>query len=165
MRRRKAPLALLVLALIGTMTLGLAATVTADGNRIELRARMNGAQEVPPTDPDGRGPAVVVLRPNRNLICFTLHYTKIGAPNRGHIHSGVAGANGGIVVTLFDLVDPPAVPSDPLYDQLELNRIHRCVMATRETIQAIADNPAGYYVNLHNQRFPGGVIRGLLFRD
>ena len=26
----------------------------------------------------------------------------------------------------------------------------------------IAANPAGYYVNLHNARFPGGAARGQL---
>jgi hypothetical protein len=29
-------------------------------------------------------------------------------------------------------------------------------------LQAIVDDPAGYYVNLHTAEFPGGAIRGQL---
>jgi hypothetical protein len=31
-----------------------------------------------------------------------------------------------------------------------------------DLLEAIAADPAGYYVNLHNPRFPGGAIRGQL---
>jgi hypothetical protein len=33
---------------------------------------------------------------------------------------------------------------------------------TAQLIGEIAANPSGYYVNLHNARFPGGAIRGQL---
>lgn len=147
------------------MTLGMAATAVAASNRVELEARLNGGQEVPAADPDGRGQAEVVLRPNQNLVCFTLNYSRVGAPNRGHVHAAPAGSNGPIVLTLFDLVAPPAPASDPLFDQLELGRIHGCVAATPDLIAAIKADPAGYYVNLHNSRFPAGAIRGQLARD
>jgi hypothetical protein len=168
-RRRNVPSLLVLMASVLVLTLGLAATTLAAGNRTELEARLNGANEVPPADPDGRGQAEVTLRLPRDAatgqVCFSVEYRRIGAPNRGHIHVGAAGTNGGIVVTLFDLVDPPAAASDPLFDQLELGRLRDCVEAPAATIRAIAANPAGHYVNLHNPRFLGGAIRGQLTED
>ena len=32
-------------------------------------------------------------------------------------------------------------------------------MADPALVQLIADNPTGYYVNLHNARFPAGAMR------
>ena len=69
-------------------------------------------------------------------------------------------ANGGIVVPLFELVGAPA---DPRNDELESRRrIEGCVPAAPALLEQIAANPAGYYVNLHNARFPAGAIRGQL---
>jgi hypothetical protein len=35
-------------------------------------------------------------------------------------------------------------------------------MEDASVLQAIVDDPAGYYVNLHTEEFPGGAIRGQL---
>jgi CHRD domain len=160
-RTRKAPVLTILAVLIGLMTLGVA-TALAGTNRIELRADLIGANELPPADPDGRGDAEVTLKTNTNEICFALEWRRIGAPNRGHIHLGDSTVNGPVVVTFFDLVVPPAPPTDPLFDQLEKGRVRGCAPATAELIGQIAANPAGYYVNLHNARFPSGAIRGQL---
>jgi hypothetical protein len=160
MLRTRRPLVLVALVVIAIMTL--AATAAASGNRVTLRADMTGAQEVPAADPDGRGVARVNLKMHTGEVCFDLRWWRIGTPNRAHIHVGAAGVNGGIVVGLFDLVAPPAPPTDPLFDQLEKGQIHDCVPVAAEVLEAIAANPAGYYVNVHNNRFPGGAIRGQL---
>ncbi len=39
-----------------------------------------------------------------------------------------------------------------------------CVSAPREGILAIIENPAAYYVNIHNTDFPAGAVRGQLSR-
>jgi CHRD domain-containing protein len=152
-----------ITSIVVALTLSLAALVAADGgggNR--LSARMTGAQEVPgPGDPDGRGHARIILRPGDGEICWRVQFRRIGTPNRAHIHIGAAGTAppANIVFPLFELVGDPA---NPLNDQLERGRAEGCGSASEELISQIAANPANYYVNLHNTRFPGGAIRGQL---
>jgi hypothetical protein len=137
---------------------GLEGTANAR-DEIRLKADLSGDSEVPPADPDGDGRARVVLKPEEGLVCFKVKFDDTGTPNRGHIHRGVAGQNGGIVVPFFELVGQPA---DPRNDELEESKLEDCVSADPALIQEIADNPEGFYVNLHNARFPGGAIRGQL---
>lgn len=89
-------------------------------------------------------------------MCFRVRFDSTGTPNRGHIHTGPAGVNGDIVVPLFELA---ASPADPLNDQLETGRGTGCVTADPALLAQIVASPTGYYVNLHNARFPGGAIR------
>jgi hypothetical protein len=93
-------------------------------------------------------------------VCFAVRFRDAGTPNRGHIHVGDAATNGGIAVPLFELAENA---TDPRHDELESNRsLEGCVSADAELLRQIAANPDGYYVNLHNARFPGGALRGQL---
>jgi len=146
--------------IISFLVLSMAATVAASDAR-PLRTDLRGSNEVPPADPDGRGKATVRIDLGANELCFEVSFANAGTPNRGHIHRGAAGVNGPIEVTFFELV---GLPADPRNDTLERrSRISGCVegvaTALLEEIQA---NPSGFYVNLHNSRFPGGMIRGQL---
>lgn len=40
-----------------------------------------------------------------------------------------------------------------------------CVEADPALLEEIAEVPEDHYVNLHNARYPGGVIRGQLAED
>jgi hypothetical protein len=155
--QRKSALAIGVATLFGVGAVsGMAA---AHGDSTKLRANLSGANEVPPADPDGSGRAKVEFTVTDDELCFSVRFRDTGTPNRGHIHVGLAGANGGIVVPLFELV---GMPADERNDALEDGRLEDCVPADPATLVAIEANPAGYYVNLHNARFPGGAIRGQL---
>jgi hypothetical protein len=158
MRRRTTRRTATLAAVIVAMTLGLVATVAADdgGNRVRLQARMDGSQEVPPADPDGRGRAKITLNVVTDEICWDLRFSRIGTPSAGHIHLGGAGVNGGVVFTLIG----PSTPPDPL----ERGEAEGCAIASAGLAAQIAANPGGYYVNLHNSRFPDGAIRGQLGR-
>jgi CHRD domain len=115
-----------------------------------------GREEVPPADLDGEGRAKVTLNTKTGEVCFRLRFSSTGTPNRGHIHVGDTGANGGIAIAFFELVDQPA---DPRNDDLEEGRFADCVSADPSLVKQIAEDPTGYYVNLHNARFPGGAVR------
>ena len=67
-----------------------------------------------------------------------------------HIHQGAKGTNGGIVV---DSGVGAFTDSDG-----ESN-VTTVVAWTPATLQAILDNPRGYYVNLHTSVNPGGALR------
>ena len=73
-----------------------------------------------------------------------------------HIHEGRVDENGPVLVTFEELVGQPdgfacATPDDE---------------ATAEaTAQAIAADPAAYYLNVHTETFPGGIARGQLAAD
>ena len=69
----------------------------------------------------------------------------IAAPQAAHIHKGAAGKAG-----------PVVVPFGAAY------KAKGCQKATKAVIEAIESHPNGYYVNIHNAKFPGGAIRGQL---
>lgn len=122
------------------------------------------SQEVPPADPDADGKAKVDIDVDSGRVCFDVKTYDVGTPNRGHIHSGVAGVNGGIVVTFFELRPADAPATDPRHDAIEKGRLANCVAADPAVLADIVAHPANYYVNLHNTRYPGGAFRCQLER-
>jgi hypothetical protein len=131
----------------------------------QLGARLSGANEVPPADPDGRGLALVAT--GRQRVCFTVAWTRIGAPIFAHIHAGAAGVNGPVVVLFFDVPElpglPPGTPPGALPDTV--SAVDGCVGDQNPALlRDIRHHPDAYYVNVHNREFPGGAIRGQLRR-
>jgi CHRD domain len=127
----------------------------------QLTARLLGGNEVPPADPDGRGRAFVDT--GRTRVCFALLWSNIGAPIFAHIHSGVAGVNGPVVVLFFDVPEPMGSPPAALPEQI--TAVGGCVSGqSAALLRDIRRHPSAYYVNIHNVEFPGGAIRGQLRR-
>jgi hypothetical protein len=157
-RRRSVVAALTVVALAGLGVVGGVATAARE-KPTKIQAELSGAAEVPPADPDGTGKTKLTIDVSGGEVCFKVKVKGTGTPNRGHIHVGAAGVNGGIVVPLFELVGATA---DPRNDELERGRLSGCVPATPELLADITTNGANYYVNLHNARFPAGAIRAQL---
>jgi hypothetical protein len=75
-----------------------------------------------------------------------------------HIHVGAAGINGGIRVNTD--VASGQVPLTA--GAASFTRTQKDV--TGADLQAMLDNPAGYYFNVHSSKHGGGVIRGQLVR-
>ena len=120
----------------------------ADHGGRPLAATLTGAAEVPgPGDPDGSGSATVTLNEGQGEVCFQITVQDILPALAAHIHVGTTGVAGGVVVGLA----PPTTGSSS-----------GCVGVDRDLIKAIRQNPAGYYVNVHNADFPAGAVRGQL---
>jgi hypothetical protein len=125
-----------------------APTTAPKGNIQVLSATLTGRQEVPPADREGRGFATVTLSADRTRVCYLIVVTGLkGTATLAHIHKGLAGANGPIVVPLSPPVDGSSAA---------------CVKIEAALGRYIADHPRGYYVNVHTSDFPGGAIRGQL---
>lgn len=107
---------------------------------------MTGAEEAPnPGDPDGSGLARISVDTRTDRICYVLTASNIAPTFGAHIHIGNRGQAGPIVVHLV----PPTN-----------GRSAGCL--TDADADAIVANPAAYYVNIHNQPFPGGALRAQL---
>jgi hypothetical protein len=102
-------------------------------------------------DPDGVGSATVLIHEDTQL-CFGLTASGISSPTAAHVHEGKAHQNGPIVVPLT----PPS-GGDP-------GASSGCVAADPDLLENIRRHPRQFYVNIHTTDFPGGAIRGQLFR-
>jgi hypothetical protein len=101
-------------------------------------------------DLDGIGTAHLTLNQGQGEVCFDISVSGIGLPvNAAHIHVGASTTTGGVVVGLILAPDADGVASG-------------CVSADPALIKAIRQNPEGYYVNIHNDEFPPGALRGQL---
>lgn len=111
---------------------------------------MGGSNEVPnPGDADGTGTSMVTLKASTGEVCWDTKAANITLPAAAsHIHRGARGAAGPVVVP-FTAPDASGVSSG-------------CAKVDAALITEIAQNPAGFYVNVHTSDFPGGAVRGQL---
>jgi hypothetical protein len=101
-------------------------------------------------DPDGTGTASITIDPAAGTACWELTAEGINPVTQSHIHVGAEGVSGDVVVPLD--VDGFEGTSEGCIEPME----------DASVLQAILDDPAGYYVNLHTDDFPAGAIRGQL---
>ena len=111
-------------------------------------AKLTGTAEVSgPGDTDGSGTVQLTFNPDKGEVCFDLTVANIDEATAAHIHEGVAGKDGPVKVPL----DAPKTGS-----------AKGCKSADAAVVKAIMQNPADYYVNVHNAAFPSGAVRGQL---
>ncbi len=144
------PLALilsLLMLLIGTgQVVAVQAALVADlTGEAEVDAEGNPDQG----DLDGEGVAFVFVDSEAGELCYLIEVSGIAAATAAHIHEGAAGVVGDVVV-------PLAAPNAEGF-------VEDCITGLDAALlEAIAANPAGYYVNVHNAEFPDGALRGQL---
>ena len=123
-----------------------------------LEARLDGRQEVPvpgkPPVGDPKGSATGIVRVQGDRVTFAFSWKGISAPTLGHIHQGGVGVNGDVKVPLFGTPIPSTVVA-----------ISGTVTGVDPTVvRDIHAHPSAFYTNLHTAQFPGGAVRGQLFR-
>lgn len=127
-------------------TVGFVAT-PANARVVTLVASLLGKNEAS-GDPNGGGTVILALDPRRDTISYSIAVGGLqGTVTMAHIHMGAAGANGPVVV-------PFLAPTQ--------GSISGGVTASHQQIEAIAHDPAGFYVNVHTTAFPAGAVRGQL---
>jgi hypothetical protein len=136
--KKLVPISIAVLAAAFLAVSAFAATKT-------FTVKMTGAAETPKGDPNGKGTAKVTVNSSTGRVCFKLTWSGIGNPVAAHIHKGKKGVAGPVVIPFF---------TAPKHSG--------CVKASKSLLAKILKSPAGYYVNVHTQQFPGGAIRAQL---
>ncbi len=110
-------------------------------------AELSGMQEPGGGDPNGTGYVELSLNLGQGTITYTLTVENIDPATAAHIHIGMAGVAGPVVLGLSA---PTTGMSSGVID------------VDPELIKAIRQNPENYYVNVHNPMYPAGAVRGQL---
>lgn len=141
----------LAVAVVGTGTIGallFGPATPALAERDFFDVDLTGEAEAPgPGDPDGSGRARVALFPDEGRICYVIEVEGISPATAAHIHEAPAGSAGPVVRGL-------EAPTK--------GRSRACTSIDPQLAQEILDDPADYYVNVHNPAFPAGALRGQL---
>jgi hypothetical protein len=141
-------LALVAVGLLGAIGAAGATLVSgaSHGGR-PLETTLLPENSVPPTESNGSGAALVTLNQGQSEVCWDISVRDLTSPViLAHIHQGVAGSNGPVVV---DFMEP-------------VNGLNGCVHADSALIKSIRQHPTDYYVNVHTTTFPAGEVRGQL---
>jgi CHRD domain-containing protein len=101
-----------------------------------------------PGDEEGSGTAHVALIPSENRLCYSLEASDIEPAKKAHIHEGTAEEAGSVVMKL----DPPAAERTS----------SGCTDVKGSLLRNLLEKPHRYYVDVHNEEFPHGAIRGQL---
>ena len=142
-------LLLSVLAFPLLMAFTTPSTTVPDGR--PLYAVLSGANEVPgPGDPDGSGYAMLQLNQGQGTIYYELTVENIEPARAAHIHIGGSTVAGPVLIHLEAPTD--GFSSGTITD------------VDPELIKAMRKNPKAYYVNVHNAPYPGGAVRGQLYK-
>jgi hypothetical protein len=137
----------------------------AGAQTVSLSAVLLGGNEcngaVPPNgpvcrrgDPDAFGRATVTF-PTPTTICVTLQVDNLAGVTAAHIHQGRETVNGPVV---FAIVPPPNAPAGGNPGATSF-----CAPIAAALQTNMRNNPANFYVNVHNAAFSTGAMRGQLF--
>ena len=127
-------------------------------------AALSTANEVPPitnAEAGGRGDATITIDQTALSVTFVVNLNGFpaGTPiNIAHIHEAPAGTNGSVrVATTLAAGQVTLTNGSGSFTSVATGQ-------DAALLQAIINNPAGYYFNAHSTLNPGGVVRGQLVR-
>jgi len=174
MKRSIASVVFFIMAAISAAPLMMPAA-QAQTETIVFTAALSALNEVAPvvvhpTEIGTTGSAIITMDVTRTGGVITAATTRFDASLTGmaansliilaHVHEGAAGVNGPI------RIDSNISPAAPVPTVGGAASFTRTGLATPLSVaQAIIDNPAGWYFNVHTTLSPGGVARGQLVRQ
>jgi len=116
-------------------------------------ARFSGAQEVPPVETDATGVGSFFLNASMDTLCLTITVNGLSGPITGaHIHEGMVGMNGGVLVGFTDNIEGNSIKATITGEAL-----------TPELLEAMFNE--GLYFNIHTEANPSGEIRGQILLE
>ena len=145
MRARLVPLVLLQLLAIGAVVFPASALAATSATKT-ISAKLTPAAVSPKSAAKASGLVVVKLDAKAGTACWTISLAGGGKPLSAHIHRGLKGKNGPVVLPLGDVWTKKG-----------------CVSAPRKSVAAVAGSPKSYYVDVHTPgKFINGLVRGQL---
>lgn len=163
---RRAFVLVFALALAALVTIPALGGPPAQSN---FRAHLSGGNEVPAVDTNAQGQVTFQLSDDETSLDFRLMATNILEVSQAHIHCGVPGVNGPVVVFLYGFIAPVegerfvGVLSEGTATAANLipTSAAACPGGIANFEQLIAKMRAGQtYTNVHTLDNPGGEIRG-----
>lgn len=155
---KKPAAALLAVAATAALISAVPADAGVDSGSDRLAStNLRGKFEIPgPGDEDGRGQFAAVI--SKRQLCYSLTAHKIEPPTAAHIHMAPPDEAGDVVVTLLTPTRKGVSECiDPVPDEEDTT-----VTLSESELEAIRTGREGFYVNVHNEPFPAGAIRGQL---
>lgn len=139
----------------GATVLALGLPGIASAAKFSFIAVLNSGQEIqtPKPDSNSQGNALMTLDTRTGLLCYSISYLDpVGTETAAHFHAPAsAGENAPIVFVITPDVSPVGSPKTGCVGPL--------------TAQHMGDLKRGlFYINVHSTVFPGGEIRGQVFR-
>ena len=172
--------ALIVVACLVAAGCGSDSTAPSTGNTnpntVTFKATLLPANETPTAvtggEAAGSGTATITFNLTRatggaiQSGTVDFQYTMTGFPAGttlilSHIHTGASGVAGGVLIS----TGQSAATALGLPAGSGSWAAAGVTGVDAATLQAIIDNPAGFYFNVHSQNFPGGVARGQLVKQ
>jgi hypothetical protein len=114
-----------------------------------LVASLEGRNEVTGGATDGQALELIGLQ--GNTLSYSVSWRGIGTPTEAHIHAGVRGADGPVVVPLFTTPRPAGGFASGTV-----------TVTDPALLAALRSDPGGFYADLHTTKFPGGAARAQL---
>jgi hypothetical protein len=150
---------------LSLMVAFLLAGTAAQGQALNYRAHLSGAEEVPPADTRAQGQATFQLGSDGTAIHYRLIVANIENVTQAHIHLAPAGVNGPVVVWLYPAAPPAAlIPgrSNGVLAAGAITEANLVGLLAGQTLEELLDefDAGNAYVNVHTTQFPGGEIRG-----
>jgi hypothetical protein len=146
-----------------------------DDNHVQFKATLLSTNEVPPipnpSEAAANGEATIDFNLTKDA-AGAITATRVdfrvemkgfpagSAITAAHIHTGAAGVSGGVLLAAD--VSPGQVTitnGEATFSRLNITSL------SAANAQAIINNPAGYYFNVHTSNNPQGVIRGQLVKQ
>lgn len=144
-------------------TLAASAVVASSASAVTViyNVTLTGANEITggaaSGDLNGSAIGTLTLNTDTNNISWSLTLVNIDPPTGAkvtdfHIHTGNFNQQGGVLIGL-------GVPGGSLVGTSFAGNINVAGGDITDMATVIA-NPSGFYLNIHNQEFPGGAVRG-----
>src|SRR5262245_162986 len=122
-----------------------ASGLAAGGAVKKISAKLTPGAVAPKSAAKATGSIVVRLDPKAGKACWNISIKGAGTLLSAHVHRGLAGKNGPVVIPLGDRWSKTG-----------------CVFVSAKTLNTVAKAPKSYYVDVHTKAYVNGVVRGQL---